>query len=207
MMQIRKIDMTPASAQAHAGQVIKRTVRRAADAARGLMEHAQYEATLLLEDARRRAEATLREHQAVLEQHFWKEAAGYAASVDEEWERSLRELESRVAVLVSEAVRRLLHQAPPEAQLHACLKHFVAQAGRPDSGVLFVSDDDYATVLSLSADFPWPVERASDLPAGKVKLVSNHGRWECDVDGTLCGLTKALGLQSNSLTENNDAGL
>lgn len=206
-MQLRQIDMRPANVDAHVGEVIKRTARQAADAARGVVEHAQYEAALLLEDARRRAEDTLREHQATLEQHFWKQAAAYAASVDGEWERSLRDLESRLAVLVGDALRRLLHQAPLDAQLHACIKHLMAQAGRPDSGVLFVSDDDYATVLSLSADLPWPVERDADLPVGKVKLVSNHGRWECDIDGSLRGLMKALGLQLNSLTENNDAGI
>lgn len=202
---LRRIDTRAAPGQLLEGGVIKASTLASADAARSMVEQAQLEAARLLEDAHAQAEGHLQQQQAQLEQRMWQSAADYAEAVGGEWNRSLAELETGMAALVGGAVRRLAEQVPADERVRACVRQLVTQTGAPDTGVLLVAEDDHASVLALADTLPWPVQRSGEMCRGRVRLVSTHGRWECDVDGALQRLLDALGVRTNEDEEKDDA--
>lgn len=201
---LRRIDAGPVAKLALAGGVIKASMLASADAAHGIVEQAQHEAARLLDAAQARAKNELQWQQLELEQRVWRHAADYAEAVGREWELSLAELEAGIAETLGRALRRLVEEVPANERLRACVQQLLARARAPDTGVLMVSEQDHATVLALADTLPWPVQASIEVPAGSVRLVSAHGRWECDVDGALERLLEALGASTGTHTENGD---
>jgi len=199
---LRRIDLGSAAGPHLAGGVIKASVLASADAARDVVEQAQHEAARLLEEAHAQAEGHLAQHQARLERQMWQHAADYAESMGREWDRSLADLEKRLAALVGSAVRKLLEKAPPDKRLRACVRQLVAQAGAPDSGMLLVAEEDYDTVTALADTLPWPVQRSREVAPGTARLASLQGRWECDIHGALERVLEALGTRTEQHEEN-----
>jgi vacuolar-type H+-ATPase subunit E/Vma4 len=201
-LNLRLVDSSTGLNPPLAGGILKASTLAAVDSARDLLDEARREAAGILEEARaeaqslaqaelREREETLSRREAELEQAMWKRAASFTDAVVQEWEKTLADVESHALRLVGRALTRLIEEVPAELRLRACIKELLALAGRPDTGVLWVSKDDHAFVAGLD-HLPWPVEASNEMATGSVRLVCAKGRWECDVAGALDRLLEAF---------------
>jgi hypothetical protein len=199
---LRRIDTGTRVTPPLGGLVLKASLLAAADSADALMDAARREAAAMIDAARQAAqrvaedelrerEADLLRREAALERAMWQRSAGFAEAVAQEWAQALQALETRAQAIVAQALARLTLEMPTPARLSACVQALARQAGRPDTGVLWVSPDDLPLVPTVDA-LPWPVQASADVAPGAVRLVAAQGRWECDVSGALERMLGAL---------------
>lgn len=190
---LRRIESALLTPDDHLDGVLKADTQVAAARATDVLARAHAEARDLLDAARARADGELQQRREALERQLWESAAGYARSLQDEWSRSLSELESRIGQVLVQALRRMAGELPAQDRLHACVRQLMQEAGSPDGGVLLVSADAHAAVREMADGLPWPVQSSDDVPAGTVRLVAAQGRWECALDTVIDQLAAALG--------------
>jgi len=201
-LALRRIDTGPLERSDWTHGVLKAETLTSAGEALDVIERARVDADRLLETARAQAQEELQRRQDELQQQLWRSAADYAHALQDEWNRALADLEGRIAQLLARALRRMTEQIPSDERLRACVQQLIEEAGTPDGGVLLVSTETHAAVRSMADQLPWPIQPSDDLPAGTVRLVAAHGRWECALDTVIEQLAEALGTQAAGMQEN-----
>lgn len=188
----RRIDMSLLQAADMPEGVLKAATLADAGEARSVMARAERDADALRANAQAEAHQALQHQRAALEQQRWQQTAAYAQAVQAAWDTSLTTLEDRLAATLERALHRLVEQVPPEERLRACVRQLLDEAGTPDTGVLLVNPAMLGAVQSLGEAWPWPVKGCDELPPGTVRLLAEHGHWDCGPDTTLDQLMAAL---------------
>lgn len=189
---LRRIVAEPTERGHEVDGIIKASSLATLQEARDVIAQAQAQADRLLDEARALAQQELQQQRGEVEAQGWQQAAGYARSLQVEWDRALCSLEGRMASLLGLALRRLTDEVPHEARLRACVKQLVEEAGTPDAGVLQVATSLHPAVQSLAGSLPWPVEVNEELPEGAVRLQAAQGRWECALGTVIERLAETL---------------
>lgn len=195
-LTLRRIDTGSLQRSDWTHGVLKAGMLTSAAEALDVIARARIDADRLLETARAQAQEELLRRQDELQQQLWRSAAVYAQALQDEWNCALADLEGRIAQLLARALRRMTDQIPSDDRLRACVQQLIEEAGTPDGGVLLVSTEAHAAVHSMADQLPWPIRPSEDLPAGTVRLVATHGRWECALDTVIKQLTEALGSEA-----------